>query len=193
MKLETRHAIKSAARCRLERDGFRKTTVRSIASDAGVAPGSVIVHFGSKEALFYEAFYDDIEQVVKELLKSAPSESPLTDQLCDIGETFLNHYSSRSELYTEFLECSLLARGDWGQRFEKQVEDFGKHIAFLFRAAMERGELRSDLDLRTEVATFLSFYYFMLLQQIKGRFGQPQAGLAFLRTLVSNHVERLQP
>ena len=36
---------------RFPRDGFEPTTVRAIAEDAGVSPGLVIHHFGSKEGL----------------------------------------------------------------------------------------------------------------------------------------------
>lgn len=36
---------------RFPREGFEATTVRSIAEDAGVSPGLVIHHFGSKEGL----------------------------------------------------------------------------------------------------------------------------------------------
>lgn len=36
---------------RFPRDGFEATTVRAIADDAGVSPGLVIHHFGSKEGL----------------------------------------------------------------------------------------------------------------------------------------------
>lgn len=43
--------IRQAALNRFPRDGFEATTVRAIAEDAGVSPGLVIHHFGSKEGL----------------------------------------------------------------------------------------------------------------------------------------------
>lgn len=43
--------IRSAAVARFGRHGFARTSVREIASDAGVSPGLVIHHFGSKEGL----------------------------------------------------------------------------------------------------------------------------------------------
>lgn len=43
--------IREAAMSLFPRDGFEATTVRAIAEDAGVSPGLVIHHFGSKEGL----------------------------------------------------------------------------------------------------------------------------------------------
>ena len=43
--------IRDAAIARFPKDGMNGTTVRSVAEDAGVSPGLVIHHFGSKEGL----------------------------------------------------------------------------------------------------------------------------------------------
>src|SRR5699024_9136152 len=48
---ETAERILAAAVAEFAEHGFTKTTVRSIATTAGVSPGSVIHHFGSKEDL----------------------------------------------------------------------------------------------------------------------------------------------
>lgn len=43
--------IRDAALERFPRDGFGATTIRAIARDAGVSPGLVVHHFGSKDGL----------------------------------------------------------------------------------------------------------------------------------------------
>jgi AcrR family transcriptional regulator len=48
----TRQAILDAARVRFASDGFAATTIRRVASDAGVNPSLVMQFFTSKEALF---------------------------------------------------------------------------------------------------------------------------------------------
>ena len=48
----TRQAVLDAARARFAGDGFDGTTIRGIASDAGVDPSQVIQFFGSKDRLF---------------------------------------------------------------------------------------------------------------------------------------------
>lgn len=49
--LSTPARIRDAAIRLFARDGFRKTSVRAIAAEAGISPGLVIHHFGSKEKL----------------------------------------------------------------------------------------------------------------------------------------------
>lgn len=49
--LTTRARIRDAAIARFPVDGFTGTTIRAIASDAGVSPALVVHHFGSKEGL----------------------------------------------------------------------------------------------------------------------------------------------
>lgn len=49
--LTTKARIREAAIARFPEDGFAGTTVRAIAADAGVSPGLVLHHFGSKEEL----------------------------------------------------------------------------------------------------------------------------------------------
>jgi AcrR family transcriptional regulator len=43
--------IRNAALERFPRDGFRGTTVRSVADDAGGSPGLIVHHFATKEGL----------------------------------------------------------------------------------------------------------------------------------------------
>jgi AcrR family transcriptional regulator len=49
--LTTRARIRDAAMARFPVDGFGGTTIRAIATDAGVSPALVVHHFGSKDGL----------------------------------------------------------------------------------------------------------------------------------------------
>jgi AcrR family transcriptional regulator len=48
----TRESVLAAARSRFATDGFAATTIRAIASDAGVDPSQVMQFYGSKDELF---------------------------------------------------------------------------------------------------------------------------------------------
>ncbi len=52
--LTTKARIRDAALARFPRHGFAATTIRAIAADAGVSPGLVVHHFGSKDGLRQE-------------------------------------------------------------------------------------------------------------------------------------------
>ena len=52
---DTRAAILAAAREHFAAQGFRRTTIRAVASDAGVDPALVHHYFGTKDDLFVAA------------------------------------------------------------------------------------------------------------------------------------------
>lgn len=66
----TREAIRDAAARRFNREGFGATTVRAVATDAGVDPALVMHYFSSKQGLFAAAmdFPIDPETLVPRLL-----------------------------------------------------------------------------------------------------------------------------
>jgi AcrR family transcriptional regulator len=66
-KLETRRRILDAAILVFGRDGILKATTADIAKEAGVAHGSVFVHFGSQEALVAVAIEDFGEAIARRL------------------------------------------------------------------------------------------------------------------------------
>lgn len=57
---QTRRTIVDAAMRLFNRDGYGRTTMRSIATEAGVSVGNAYYYFGSKEHLI-QAFYDQLQ------------------------------------------------------------------------------------------------------------------------------------
>jgi AcrR family transcriptional regulator len=57
----TKSTILDAARQRFAGEGYERTTIRAIASDARVDPAMVMRHFGSKERLFAAAASFDLQ------------------------------------------------------------------------------------------------------------------------------------
>jgi AcrR family transcriptional regulator len=70
----TRAAILAAARRRFTDDGFERTTVRAVASDAGVDPSMVMRYFQSKDGLFDAA--TDVDLQLPDLRGVAVDEVP---------------------------------------------------------------------------------------------------------------------
>jgi AcrR family transcriptional regulator len=61
---QTEDRILCAARERFSRTGYDRTTIRSVAADAGVDPALVMHYFGSKEGLFTRAIQVELEETV---------------------------------------------------------------------------------------------------------------------------------
>lgn len=188
----THRLLLKNARRTLKKRGFTATTIREVAKSAGVATGTVMAHFGSKEELLYEVLHDDINKIAAEVFASINPDLPVSEVMQFIGESFLAEYASEPELYADFLEHSLFARGPWGDRFTQQVEQVGGQVAALLSAAVQQKELRSNTDIRAATTTFFANYYFVLIIQIKSRFADVDAGVAQFRMLVEHQIEGLK-
>ncbi len=81
-----RAAILAAARNRFSQDGYEQTTIRSVASDAGVDPSMVMRYYQSKEGLFSAAV--DVDLQLPDLAGVQPEQ---------VAERLLRHFVSRWE------------------------------------------------------------------------------------------------
>lgn len=132
---ETAARIRDAAICAFAAHGFTKTTVRGIAAAAGVSPGLVIHHFGSKEGL-RTACDDHVFAAVTELKRQHADRSPFI-----VAQMFGD---PRMRSYADYLVKSLLDTSTQGQRFfDHYVETLEQVIeegfaGFTLRKAADR-------------------------------------------------------
>lgn len=188
----THRSVLESARKTLKKRGFTATTIREVARTAGVASGTVMAHFGSKEDLLYEVLHDDINQIANDVLSAVDPKQPIEGVLQFVGGAFLAAYAAEPELYADFLEHSLFARGAWGEQFKKQVEHVGMKVGGWFLIAVEQGTLRPDTDIRAATMTFFANYYFVLIGQIKSRFMDVESGTAQLHMLIHHQISGLK-
>lgn len=184
----THRLILEAARKTLKQRGFQSTTIREIAREARVATGTVMAHCGSKEDLLYEVLHDDIRQLSVDALDSIDESAAIAEILQTLGGSFLDGYASDAGLYADFLEYSLFARGEWGERFTAQVHEVGLRVAGFFREAIERKELGVNVEIPAATMTFFANYYFVLIGQIKSKFADVEAAKAQLGMLIQHQV-----
>ncbi|MBN8206117.1 TetR/AcrR family transcriptional regulator [Microbacterium esteraromaticum] len=105
---ETAARIRDAAVGEFAAHGFAKTTVRGIAAAAGVSPGLVIHHFGSKDAL--RAVCDDhVFAVLTARKRENAHRSPFV-----VAELFGD---PEMRTHAEYLLKSILDPSEHGQRF----------------------------------------------------------------------------
>ena len=188
-KVETRARVLEVARTELERVGFEATNIREVARVAGVAPGTVLLHFKDKADLLHAALFDDLEATAANAVKRAKHRS-LEEDLVAVAKTFFAYYAARPALSRALLRESLFASPPWSGRFAAQVGGLHQHLATLLEGAKTRGEVRADVGADVFGATFFSFYYFALLAWLQG--GHPDPARLF-RTLLTGHLSGLRP
>lgn len=179
-KAATRLRVLEAARAQLERDGFDATTIRSVAAEAGVAPGTVLLHFPDKRDLLHAALFDELEGVWAKAKATAKRRS-LEADLVALARGFFDSYARRPQLSSTLLRESLFAASPWRERFAAQVAAVHAHVAELAEGAKARGEIAADVDSALFGAAFFSFYYFALLAWLQG--GHPDPTRLFQRML----------
>jgi AcrR family transcriptional regulator len=172
-KEETRARILDAARAQLESVGFEATSIRGVAQAAGVAAGTVLLHFPDKRDLLHAALFDDLARTWAEA-KARTGKRAFRKDLSAIVQALFDYYGRRPALSRTLLRESLFAEPPWSARFAQQVGDVGAHVVALAERAKERGELARGIDAELLSASFLSFYYFALLAWLQGGHPDPQ-------------------
>lgn len=183
-KEATRASILDVARAHFERYGYQDTNIRAIASEVGVAPGTVLLHFTDKLGLLHAALHDDLEAAIATSLR-ARRRGSLLRQLCATVRPFYDYYAARPQLSKTLLRESLLAESPWRERFSAQVMRVNAHVLALVEAAKASGELAAKTRTDVFATAFMSFYYLVLIAWVQGGVGKP---LALFERLMAQHI-----
>lgn len=188
-KEATQARILDVARLHFERDGFDAANIRAIAAEAGVATGTVLLHFGDKAGLLHAALHEDLEKAIARCL-AAKTRGPLLTRLCAVAGPFYAYYADRPKLSRTLLRESLFAEEPWRGRFTEQLTRVITHVAMQIEQAKADGELASTADARLLSVAFASFYYFALLGWVQGGIDDP---LAVFKKLMAQHLAGAKP
>jgi AcrR family transcriptional regulator len=145
--LTARARIRDAAVELIGRDGFDAVKIRSVAEHAGVSPGLVIHHFGTKEGLRAAC-----EEYVGDRIHEAIEQAVANVQPYDL----LGQMSKKLELapLVPYLLRALAEGGDLGRRmFGRVVDDTERYL----RAAVAQGAIRPSQDERGRAEMLASF------------------------------------
>ena len=143
---ERRDAILAAALDEFAARGFAATRLDDVARRAGVAKGTIYLHFADKETLFQELIRMELSPVVGALENVSHADVPLRQVTGQLIEVFV-----REILETRRKDVIRLVITE-GPRFPKLAEFYYREviarvmetIRAMLRRAHERGELKTD-------------------------------------------------
>jgi AcrR family transcriptional regulator len=184
-KEATRARILEVARSHFERDGFADANIRAIAVEAGVAPGTILLHFTDKLGLLHAALHDDLELAIARSL-STPSRGPLLRRLGAVVRPFYAYYAARPRLSRALLKESLLAESPWRERFAAQLMHVNAHVIVLLDEAKAHGEISRATPAALFAAAFSAFYYIALIGWVQGGLADP---LSLFKRLMKQHIK----
>lgn len=145
--LTTRARIRDAAIGLFGREGFVRATVRAVAAAAGVSPGLVIHHFGSKDGLRYACDQHVLAQTATQGREKSDPES--TGQLL---RGYLNHPDQYLDEIA-YIRRVLIDESEAGDAFFDAVV---RQTQDIIHAGIEAGTIRKFDDVRSTAVVIAS-------------------------------------
>jgi AcrR family transcriptional regulator len=149
-----RERIVECAMRRFAEDGYQGARVEDVATELGIAKGSIFQHFGSKAGLFFEAY--------KKAAFTQPSWLDAPQEVLDRGFfATLTYWLERTEhlIRDDWVPYRVLLIGNYGtdlklkrdiNRFLVSEDPYGT-LEFV-EFGQQHGDLRADLDLELVVS-----------------------------------------
>jgi AcrR family transcriptional regulator len=186
----TRLRVLAAAAALFKEQSYEETTTRSIAVRAGVATGTVFVHFPDKAAIAEAMLEDHVERALSAALRSLPRRG-LGPRLLAVANALFRAYDAEPELSKVLLRQGLFATSADGP-LSKQLGRFRAWVASQVSEAAAHGEhlLVSQPHF---FAGFFSIYFGLLVAGLQGQLtneGRLLALSALLGTMSTKGARR---
>jgi AcrR family transcriptional regulator len=159
-KLATRERILEEARqCFAER-GFEATTIRDVAACAGVAVGTVFVHFADKHALLAATLDDQLDQVLSRALATLPA-ADARAKVRHVLKALFQRYARQPALSRVLVREMLFVEGPQRPPARARVQAF---VGLLETWCREPGALEPGLAARDAADAIFAAYIAALIE-----------------------------
>jgi len=189
----TRQLVFDAAKTLFAAKGFEKTTLREVAKQAGVAPGTIFTHFEDKVALLIEVLREEIEVLVTTTCQTFPCDANIHDQLMHIPKGLFPHYAKHRNLFHPLLKEAFFLDPKRAESLHLQFEGHRQSTEELIKNGKERGEIDPDADTHLASYCFFSHYIFLLIGLMSNPDQTVEQSLTQLSTMVDAMLEGFRP
>ncbi|GAC1381372.1 MAG: helix-turn-helix domain-containing protein [Ktedonobacteraceae bacterium] len=165
-RVERAERILSAAAELIQRWGYRKTTIDDIAKQAGVAKGTIYLHWKTRDDLFHALLMRERLVMAKEVeqrIASDPEGATLHGMTKHITLATMHNPLIKALVIRDTDVLGDLAHSEFGKTdFEQRIES-GKAYLEQLRSS---GLTRTDIDVRTQIqmVSAISTGFFMINQ-----------------------------
>jgi AcrR family transcriptional regulator len=180
----TRTRILAVAREQLEARGFEATALRDIAQAAGVATGTLFVHFTDKHDLLAASLHDELAAALVRAV--AASDHDLEGWLDAVTAEVLAAYTARPVLARALLREALLAGPPWRERFAALIGGLADAVVARVTAEQAAGTVRRDADPRVFAGAYVAFLNTALILWVQEAHPDPRR---FVRAVVHQQLE----
>ena len=192
-KIETRAAILNAALQLFTRQGYEKTSISQLAQSAGVGKGTVYGYFQTKSEIFLTFCEQQLSFVNKALKASSNSDTPLLDGLLTLFMNEFRFIQKNKEFGRTLLRETVFPKE---LTVEQSKEIDNKYIELMlpmFKAAQQRDELRTDIELIFLVGHFYGLYIMTISGWYMGRLLEEEDVADAMESLFRQALQGLSP
>ena len=147
-KVQKRKDIALSCMDLLLEKGIKKLTVSEVASQAGVAKGSIYDYFVNKEDIVFEIIRNDIANYQENLYAQITPELSTREKVFLLFDFLLNEnemFEKYQNIYKEYISINLSTKNDNMCEFNQECSQFFKTtIETLIVEGIEKGELIKD-------------------------------------------------
>ena len=185
-KEDTRRLILDSAYVLFAKKGYAKTTMRTLADQAGIGLGTIFKHFPDKPSLLAAAFQDDLSIVIQKSFKELP-ESDLKKQLLHITKGLYSFYAKNPKFSRTLIKEVLFLEVEHGKILDAQIDVLLNEICGLLNKAKENNEIKQDINTHDGALAFWSFYFTVLLMGLKQPSFEVNIQLNIIEKLIENY------
>jgi AcrR family transcriptional regulator len=151
---QTRELILSTALRLFREQGYGKTTMRAIATEAGVSVGNAYYYYSSKEHLM-QAYYDHLQEQHREAVESIlASEKAFVPRLTGVLRTWLDVAAPYHEFAATFFKTAADPKSPLSP-FSEQSQPAREASVDVFRRVVEGADLKLPAELKPELPELL--------------------------------------
>jgi AcrR family transcriptional regulator len=181
----TRAAVLEAAQQVFLARGFEGATIKMIADEAGVSPGTVLNAAPTKAALLVEILQGECEQIAEsgEQLESALTGAAI-DRLGALLQLMLDGHLRHTELFAAALGHRWLDPSSDFQNAFDALSFVWEPVRRVVTSALENGEFRSDLDPTAAMHAVKEVFYSAVREGTRDDGVDPRAALSYRMDVV---------
>lgn len=155
----TKAAVLEAADKVFLSQGYEGATIKAIADEAGVSPGTVLNAEPSKAALLMAILSNEVEIIAEsvEQMEAALSGN-LADRIIALMQIMLEGQSRNSELFAAAVGHSWMVADPTYQASFDEMELAWRPLRRILEAGIADGELRQDVDVDTLIAVLTDLF-----------------------------------
>ncbi|WP_425417617.1 TetR/AcrR family transcriptional regulator [Oricola indica] len=188
-----RDRIKAAAKELFSRQEYEKATVREIASQAGVALGTISLYARDKRDLILLAYNDDVTDMIARGAKACRSDEPFEDNLIGFFQVFYEAYVANLQLARTYLQVNFFSYGINSKALAQNRQRKLDVVAKIVRWGQRRREVRADIKADIIAMQLLLLHSSAVRTWVLEEHPSIVDGLIEMRKLIALQTQGLNP